>query len=53
MALSLGCPARRIRSLPELIETLDQVLPALAARNEPLLLDVRVAPDTNSRGRPS
>lgn len=53
MALSLGCPARRIRSLQALTETLDEVLPTLAERNEPLLLDVRVVPDPDPRGRPS
>jgi len=42
MATALGCPARRIESREALAETLDEVVPGLAARQEPLLLEVRV-----------
>jgi benzoylformate decarboxylase len=45
LSRSLNCPARRITSYTELISTLDDVLPALATRTEPLLLDISVAPD--------
>jgi benzoylformate decarboxylase len=39
----LGCPAVRVATHDELIRTLDDVVPGLAARREPLLLDVAVA----------
>ncbi|MEO3793888.1 thiamine pyrophosphate-dependent enzyme [Nonomuraea sp. B10E15] len=45
LARSLGCPARRVDSYDELTATLDEVLPGLSAREEPLLLDVTVAVD--------
>jgi benzoylformate decarboxylase len=45
IALSLGCPARRIESYEDLVAALDDVLPGLAGREEPLLLEVVVAPD--------
>ncbi|GAA3643211.1 benzoylformate decarboxylase [Nonomuraea antimicrobica] len=45
LARSLNCPARRITTHAELVSTLDEVLPALATRTEPLLLDVAVAAD--------
>ncbi|MEO3886098.1 thiamine pyrophosphate-dependent enzyme [Nonomuraea sp. B5E05] len=45
LARSLGCPARRVDSYDELTATLDEVLPELCAREEPLLLDVTVAVD--------
>jgi benzoylformate decarboxylase len=44
IAEGLGCPARRIAEHGELIAALDEVLPALAQRDEPLLLEVMVAP---------
>jgi benzoylformate decarboxylase len=40
MAERLGCPARRLSSYDELIATFDEVLPGLAGRREPLLLEV-------------
>jgi benzoylformate decarboxylase len=43
IARGLGCPARRIETHGELIATLDEVMPGLADRSEPLLLDVAVA----------
>jgi benzoylformate decarboxylase len=44
LAEGLGCPARRIATHDELIATLDEVMPGLAHREEPLLLEVAVAP---------
>jgi benzoylformate decarboxylase len=45
LARSLGCPARRVRSHAELVAILDEVVPTLAGRTEPLLLDVSVVPE--------
>ena len=45
IARALGCEARRIETHAELVGALDETLPALAGREEPLLLDVAVAPD--------
>lgn len=42
LATALGCPARRITSHTELLAVLDEVVPTLADRTEPLLLDVAV-----------
>jgi benzoylformate decarboxylase len=42
---ALGCPAQRVDSHDELIRALDDVLPTLAGRAEPLLLEAVVAPD--------
>jgi benzoylformate decarboxylase len=42
LASALGCPARRVTSYPELLAVLDEVVPTLAGRTEPLLLDVPV-----------
>ena len=44
IATSLGCPALRVGDHATLLDTLDEVLPSLAARRHPLLLDVRVTP---------
>jgi benzoylformate decarboxylase len=44
LALGLGCPARRIRTHDELTAALDETVQTLAGRNEPLLLDVAIAP---------
>ena len=43
LSRSLNCPASRITSHSELISALDDILPHLADRTEPLLLDVSVA----------
>lgn len=40
IARCLGCPAVNITTHEELIETFDAVLPSLAARREPLLVEV-------------
>ena len=45
LARALGCPARTVREHAELLQVLDEVLPGLSDRDEPLLLEVAVAPD--------
>ena len=45
LAQVFGCDARRIADLDTLREVLDEVVPDLADRNEPLLLEVTVEPD--------
>jgi benzoylformate decarboxylase len=45
IARSFGCPARSVTNYGELLQALDEVLPGLAARNEPLLLEVTLAQD--------
>ncbi|WP_037358109.1 benzoylformate decarboxylase [Amycolatopsis orientalis] len=42
LAKSLGCPARRAETCEELESVLTEVLPTLAARTEPLVLEVAV-----------
>ena len=44
LARGFGCAAQRIDTHDELLAALDEVLPTLARREEPLLLDVAVAP---------
>lgn len=44
IARGLGCPSRRVGTHEELIDTLDEVMPSLAERAEPLLVEVAVAP---------
>ena len=44
VARGFGCPARRISGHAELLATLDEVIPTLAGRREPLLLAVDIAP---------
>jgi len=45
LARAFGCPARTVREHGELLSTLDEVVPSLASRDEPLLLEVVVEPD--------
>jgi benzoylformate decarboxylase len=45
LATALGCPARRITSHAELEQVLDEVVPGLPDRTEPLLLDIDVVPE--------
>ncbi|WP_245930120.1 thiamine pyrophosphate-dependent enzyme [Allonocardiopsis opalescens] len=45
LARGLGCPARRVDRHDELVAVLDEVVPTLAERAEPLLLDVAVLAD--------
>ncbi len=42
LATSLGCPAKRIATLDALLADLDEVVPGLATRTDPLLLEVKV-----------
>ena len=42
IASGFGCPTRRVTTYSELTELLDEVVPTLGARREPLLLDVAV-----------
>jgi benzoylformate decarboxylase len=44
LARAFGCPARSISTHDELTASLDEVVPTLASRDEPLLLDVAIAP---------
>jgi benzoylformate decarboxylase len=43
IARCLGCPAVRVQTHEQLLETFDDVLPGLARRREPLLVEVAVA----------
>jgi benzoylformate decarboxylase len=45
LARTFGCDARRIERHDVLLSTLDEVLPSLRARREPLLIEVVVAAD--------
>jgi benzoylformate decarboxylase len=44
VARGFGCPARKITTHQELIGELDEAVPTLTSREEPLLLDVAIAP---------
>jgi benzoylformate decarboxylase len=50
MARAQGCPAIRIEDHDELVRTLDEVIPSLAQRQEPLVLEVVVEPDPTFAG---
>jgi len=45
LSLALGCPAQRIETHEDLVRTLAAIVPGLADRTEPLVLDVTVVPD--------
>ena len=45
LARALGCPAQRITDHDELVRVLGEALPSLADRQDPLLLEIVVAPD--------
>jgi benzoylformate decarboxylase len=45
LARALGCPARRVDTYDALLSTLDEVVPTLTQRTEPLLLEVPVTAD--------
>ena len=47
LARSFGCPARRLTTFDELEAVFDEVVPGLAGRDEPLFLEVVVAPDAH------
>ena len=42
LARSLGCPSVRVETYEQLVETLDEALPGLAGRREPLLVEAVV-----------
>ena len=44
LAQSFGCPSVRVQTCDELARVLDDEIPALASRSEPLLVDVTVQP---------
>jgi benzoylformate decarboxylase len=44
IAEALGCPARRVTTHDELVAALDDVVPSLRDRSEPLLFEVEIAP---------
>jgi benzoylformate decarboxylase len=44
IARGFGCPAKRISDHGELLSVLDEVVPSLAGRSEPLLLAVDIDP---------
>jgi benzoylformate decarboxylase len=44
LARAFGCPARRVSTHDELLRELDELVPTLASRDEPVLLDVVIAP---------
>jgi benzoylformate decarboxylase len=46
LARAFGCPARRVSEHDDLLAVLDEVLPGLAGRGEPLLLEIVVAQDS-------
>lgn len=46
VAQGLGCPSVRVTGYADLVRRLDAVLPDLAGRAEPLLLEVPVVPDS-------
>jgi benzoylformate decarboxylase len=43
MARCLGCPSLNVETHEQLLETFDAVLPGLATRREPLLVEVALA----------
>ena len=45
MARAQGCSAIRVDDHDELLRVLDEVMPGLAKREEPLVLEVVVAPE--------
>ncbi|MGH3586636.1 MAG: thiamine pyrophosphate-dependent enzyme, partial [Pseudonocardia sp.] len=45
LATSFGCPARRVADHAALVAALDEVVPTLAERTEPLVLEVVVEAD--------
>ena len=46
LATALGCPALAVSSYADLISVLDEVVPTLASRDTPLVLDVSVVADS-------
>jgi benzoylformate decarboxylase len=46
LARGFGCEAHRLTTHEELLAALDEAVPTLAGREEPLLLDIEIAPTT-------
>jgi benzoylformate decarboxylase len=46
LALGLGCPAERVETYDAMVSALDKLVPTLASRTEPMLLEVAVVPET-------
>ena len=46
LAEGLGCPATRVATHDELLKVLDDVVPTLGERTEPLVVEVAVVPET-------
>jgi benzoylformate decarboxylase len=46
LAQGLGCPTVRVETHDDLLKVLDDVVPTLGHRTEPLVLEVAVVPDT-------
>jgi thiamine pyrophosphate-dependent acetolactate synthase large subunit-like protein len=46
LARGFGCPAKRVESYAALTAALDDIVPTLGDRSEPLVLEVAVAPET-------
>jgi benzoylformate decarboxylase len=44
LARGFGCEASAVKTHDELLDSLDEVVPTLPSRDEPLLLDVEIAP---------
>jgi len=51
LARSLNCPAIEIRNYSDLLSCLDEVVPSLAERTGPLLLEITVTTDSGSTKR--
>jgi benzoylformate decarboxylase len=47
LAAGFGCPSRRVESYESLGAVLDEVVPTLAGRDEPLLVEAVVAPESD------
>jgi benzoylformate decarboxylase len=45
LARAFGCASRRVDGHADLVAVLDEVVPGLAARAEPLLLEVVITPE--------
>jgi benzoylformate decarboxylase len=45
LAQGLGCPARRVDTYDAMVKALDEVVPTLGQRTEPLVLEVAVVPE--------
>jgi benzoylformate decarboxylase len=44
IATAFGCPSTRVQTHEQLLSTLDEVIPTLRERQQPLLIEVSVAP---------